>query len=121
METLTNLHWVYQFGLLYWAHLVLDFSLQTNFMSEWKGKSWYVLWVHSVIWTGGLLLVLWLTGRIDPWDLGILLVVHFFVDGWKARGWYKKVPQGSRGLTDFQAFALDQDIHLVQLIVVFVW
>ena len=35
-----------------WANWLGDFSLQSDFLVKWKGKSWYVAVVHASIWAG---------------------------------------------------------------------
>jgi len=124
LEALRSLDWYWVLAILYWANLLLDYPLQSNFEATNKGKSWYVLWVHSAIWGGGISLVLAATGHLTLWNIPFLVLGHFVVDGWKARGWYKteyvlggftytfpdgvtkkyEVSKDRKGMTDYQAY-----------------
>lgn len=133
MDAVIELHWFWAFAALYWANLVLDYPWQSNFEAANKGKSWYVMWVHCSIWSGGLAIGLALLGKFAVWKLVFLLVGHFLMDSWKARGWYEGRGgdgisaggfgffRGNRsGLSDYTAYFIDQGFHVLQLVIVFV-
>ena len=101
---------------LLFVHYLFDFSLQTQFMSEWKQKSHYVMFVHVVVWTGGICLAMKLLDIPVQRDIVIMLfVVHYLVDWCKCEliKTGKFTPQGVRNL-----FLSDQTIHIAQLIMV---
>jgi hypothetical protein len=94
---------------------LLDYPLQGDFLSNNKGQSFYILFIHSVIWGLGLSIFLFHVGLFAWWKMVFLVIGHFVIDGWKARGHYKKM-----GLTDRSAYLIDQILHLIQLVVVLV-
>lgn len=103
-----------QLVALYGANLVLDYPLQCEFLKEYKQKSHFVMFIHCCIWGIGLSLVLYHFGRFQWYDLVSLISLHFLVDTWKARGWYKKM-----GIKVHTAYFIDQTIHVFQLLVTF--
>jgi len=86
-----------------------DYPLQGEFLSTTKGKNDYLLFVHSVIWTGTICAGLFALGLFAWWKLGMLLAGHFVVDRWKARKVDKK-----NALT--KDLWIDQSLHLLQLL-----
>jgi hypothetical protein len=103
----TNLLW------LFFAHFLGDYPLQGDFLATWKSKSWYVLFVHSLIWTMCVYYVLGVANNASMWKLLFLLVGHMAMDAWKSRGIYKKW-----GITDINSFYIDQTFHAIQLVIV---
>jgi hypothetical protein len=96
------------------AHLIADFPLQTNWIINWKRKSWPGVLLHSII-------VVIVTGAfIFPWlkeMWPILLgigVGHFVIDRWKIQveqtRWLR--PLGQAGY-----FLADQLLHVAVLLV----
>jgi len=117
-----------QFMLFYWANLILDYPLQCEFQKKYKSKYHTVMLVHCIIWGFGLSLLLYHLGLFSWWKAVFLVVGHFAMDTWKARGWYKgwdtqQVSTGFRmsqhGVSDGTAYIIDQSFHLCQLILVF--
>lgn len=120
------------FIVLYFVNLVLDFSFQTPFMSEYKSKSDYVLFVHCAIWGIGVFLCLIPFGMFAWWKLFMLVGGHFVIDRWKCRKHYKKWPLknvpacdyddvyvGSKKvpiISDFMSLYIDQTFHIVQIL-----
>jgi len=101
---------------LLFAHYLFDFSLQTQFMSEWKQKSHYIMFVHVIVWTGGICLAMKLLSIPIQREIVIMLfVVHYLVDWAKCEAIKsgKLTPKGIRNL-----FLSDQIIHIMQLIAV---
>jgi hypothetical protein len=103
-----------QFMLFYWANLILDYPLQCEFQKKYKQQYHVVMLVHCMIWGFGLSLLLYWLGRFAWWEVAFLVIGHFLMDTWKARGYYKK-----HKLSDGAAFMIDQTFHLGQLILVF--
>ena len=65
------------------CHLVGDYVLQSNFIASTKGKNWYHLFVHCVLYTVPFLIVFGWT-----WQLLIIFLTHMIIDPLKAR-YYK--------------------------------
>lgn len=101
------------FLVLYWANLVLDFPFQNAFMAEYKSKNGYILFVHSCIWGIGLSIVLSAFNHVTIFMVLFLVAIHYFVDAWKCRGYYK-----IWGIKDIHALYIDQAIHVLQILVV---
>jgi hypothetical protein len=117
-----------QLMLFYWANLLLDYPLQCEFQKKYKSKYHTVMLVHCMIWGFGLSLLLYHFGLFAWWKVIFLVVGHFVMDTWKARGWYKGLNEDTpsstfrmpkNGLKDTTAYFIDQSFHLVQLVLVF--
>lgn len=79
------------FVIVYFANLLLDYPLQSNFEAKWKSKSYYVLFVHSAIWGLGITItILWIDGLIEYWKIFMLVFGHMAMDGFKAKRLYLK-------------------------------
>ena len=100
------------FLILYILNLILDYPLQGDFLATYKSKNNYVLFVHSMIWGGGLGIALMYLGLFEWWKLVMLVGGHMLIDAWKCRGHYKKL-----GLSDWNSLYVDQGLHVVQLLV----
>lgn len=61
-------------------HFLGDYVLQTQYLADNKGRDWYVLGVHSVLYAAAFALVGWAL-----WALAALAVTHFWIDAFKAR------------------------------------
>jgi hypothetical protein len=99
------------FFILYIINLILDYPLQGDFLATYKSKNNYVLYVHSMIWAGGLSLVLMYLGIFAIWKLLMLLIGHMLIDAWKCRGYYKKLH-----ISDWNSLYIDQGLHVGQLL-----
>lgn len=93
---------------LVWLHFLGDFPLQGEFLANFKGKFDYLLFAHSVIWTGTISLGLVYLGLFDYWKVVMLLLGHFFIDRWKAR-------KDNKTFALTKDLWLDQSLHMVQL------
>ena len=96
--------------LLYFANLILDYSLQGKLLAELKIKSNYFLFVHCAIWSIGLSLLLIPLGLFAIWKLIMLILGHYIIDYWKCRELYKPF------LKDKQALYIDQILHVGQVL-----
>jgi len=103
-----NTFWI--FLVLNSINYICDYPLQNFFLAEWKQKSNYALFVHCFIWTMGVAFGLQYFGIFTWWKLVQLFVGHLLMDGWKCRGYYKKM-----GLSDKASFNIDQTFHLLQI------
>lgn len=102
------------FLVLLFAHLVADYPLQGQFLSDMKGKNTLLLASHAGIWTGTIAVAAHLLGRrIRIRDVALLFVVHALADRAKAqrRGVYTNLDPLGAGLT------IDQSIHMGQIAV----
>lgn len=119
------------FLFLFFIHLILDFSLQTDFMAKYKSQNDYVLFVHSTIWGLGIWFALMPFGLFAWWKLAMLIGGHFLIDRWKCRGHYKLWPvkhshKNKNGdiyfddvktplISDWMSLYIDQALHAVQV------
>jgi Protein of unknown function (DUF3307) len=101
------------FLALVFAHLLADYPLQGQFISDMKGKNIIILITHVGIWTGCVSVAGILVGlSIGLSDITLLFVVHAIADHLKATNklWYKKLDSLKGGLL------VDQLIHIGQII-----
>lgn len=71
---------LYKIIILVMCHLIGDYVLQCDFIAQTKGKNWYHLFVHSVLYCVPFTLVFGIDIR-----LLIMFVGHFIIDTGKAR------------------------------------
>ncbi len=92
------------------AHYIGDFPMQGEFVAMNKGKYWYIMLAHCIIWAGSISTVLAIFGLFTPWKIAFLIVGHYVMDLWKSRqpytpeNWWKIYP--------------DQCWHVIQCLVV---
>lgn len=95
---------------LLFAHFIGDFGLQKEWIALNKGKYPYLMFAHSMIWTGCICVALaWMEIGVRNWEILFLLLGHFVCDSWKCRA-----------TKDFPTwhFYADQVFHVFQLLVV---
>ncbi len=97
--------------ILFTVNFILDYPLQNDFLATNKSKYNYILFVHSMIWAGGLSIALMYLGLFEIWKFVMLLVGHILIDAWKCRGHYKKW-----NISDLNSLYIDQGLHVVQLV-----
>ena len=71
---------------LYWiiiCHLLGDYVLQSDYLASNKGKNWYCLTVHSILYCVPFVVSFGL-----DWRASVIFIVHMIVDSLKAR-WNK--------------------------------
>jgi len=93
------------------AHYLGDFPLQGDFLSNFKGKSDYILFCHALIWTGCVCAVLGYFSAFAWWKMAVLLAGHFLIDRWKAR----KIDKAKALTVDLW---IDQAAHFAQVVLV---
>lgn len=102
------------FWILLLAHLIGDYPLQPIQLLDAKKRTWGLL-LHASI---QFLMMVLLVGSLRTFIWPVLLVVaalHFFID-------MAKVNLGGRHLgSAFQAYLLDQALHLLILLLATVW
>lgn len=96
-------------------HFIGDFPLQGQYLAENKGKDDYLLFAHSMIWTGLLSAGLLFAGVYAPWKVIFLLMGHFAIDRIKARGFL------NTWFSANQALLLDQFVHFMQILVTIIF
>ena len=99
-----------QLCTLIWLHMLGDYPLQPDFLAQFKGKNDYLLFCHSVLWTGCIAIGLIAFSSFTWWKIGMLLFGHFAIDRWKARK-QDKTYSLTRDLW------IDQGLHFIQLLV----
>jgi hypothetical protein len=110
------------FAFLLFAHFVMDFCMQSEFMSKYKGKLQFVMFVHVFVWTFAVCWMVTFFTSLSLWIPIFLFVGHGVADSCKIKLIEKE------GLTDENdpdvlarlkfLFHVDQVWHLVQLTVV---
>lgn len=90
---------------------ILDYPLQGEFLAKFKTEKNYILFVHSMIWSGGLSLTLMHLNIFAWWKFAILLIGHILIDAWKCRGYYKKLK-----ISDWNSLYIDQGLHVLQIL-----
>lgn len=94
--------------LLIFAHFLGDYPLQGDYLSMNKGKDWYCLFAHSVIWTGCVCIALQYLGLLSLWKIGFLFALHFLADKLKCMFPVRK-----------KYLYIDQLFHFAQLLIVY--
>lgn len=96
---------------LLFAHYIGDIALQSDWQAQNKGKYWYVMLSHCMIWAACISIALKYCGLLELWHVPFLVFGHAVSDTWKSRQpktpdqWWKIYP--------------DQLYHLVQLLIVY--
>lgn len=101
---------LWNFLILNFINYLCDYPFQNFFLAEWKQKNNYALFVHCFIWAMGIAIGLEFLGLFAWWKLIMLFTGHLLMDGWKCRGYYKKMK-----LSDTSSFYIDQIFHLIQI------
>ena len=94
-----NLLWV----LL--AHYVLDYPLQSDFLATTKGKFFYSLLAHSLIYGLGIALCFKLIGVFAMWKVFVLVISHIVID-------YKKSHAANKDKALTSYLYIDQGLHI---------
>jgi hypothetical protein len=93
------------------AHFVGDIALQSSWQADNKGKYWYVMLSHCIIWTMCICLVLGALDTLEWWHPFFLVGFHAIADVLKTR--IPKTPE------NWKYIYPDQIWHLCQLLVVY--
>lgn len=90
---------------LIFAHFIGDFALQKEWVALNKGKVFYIMFAHCVIWTACICVALQYLGLFAQWKVAFLLIGHGICDKWKGDN-----------TKDFPTwhFYVDQLWHLIQ-------
>ena len=84
------------------CHFVGDYVLQIDFLANTKGKNWWHLIAHCILYS----LPFFLAFGFD-WKIGVIIGVHIITDALKAR-WHKI------------NYVTDQLIHIATIAVYFI-
>ena len=87
------------------AHYVADYPLQGDFLAQTKGKYWYSLFVHSIIYSLVVALTLKLLGVFAIWKVAVLILSHLVIDYKKSNAVNKE-----KALTSY--LYIDQSLHI---------
>ena len=96
---------------LVFAHFLGDIALQSSWQADNKGRYWYVLLSHCIIWTATVSVALVYVGRFSEWNVPFLIIGHGIADFWKARQ-----PKDD---AHWRLIYPDQAWHFAQLAIVF--
>ena len=87
------------------GHYLLDYPLQSDFLATTKGKYWYSLLAHSIIYGLGIALIFKFLGVFVIWKAVALVVSHIIIDYKKSHAKNKE-----KALTTY--LYLDQALHI---------
>jgi len=87
------------------AHYILDYPLQSDFLAQTKGKYWYSLFAHSMIYGLGIALVFKFLGAFALWKAIVLVISHIIID-------YKKSTAKSKDKALKSYLYIDQSLHV---------
>ena len=88
--------------LLVISHMLGDYFLQVDFIANTKGKNWYHLIVHCMLYIVPFIIAFGL-----DWRIYVLLLSHLIIDPLKAR--YKKI-----------TYTQDQALHYLIMLIYFI-
>ena len=103
---MTNILWV----LL--AHYIADYPLQGDFLAQTKGKYWYSLFVHSIIYGLTIALCFRLIGVFAIWKAILLVGSHIIID-------YKKATAKNKDKALTTYLYIDQFLHIIINIILY--
>lgn len=99
---------MFKIELILWvalAHYIADYPLQGDFLAQTKGKYFYSLLAHSVIYGLSIALCFKLLGVFAVWKAIVLVISHIIIDYKKANAKNKE-----KSLTTY--LYIDQVLHL---------
>ena len=88
------------------AHYIADYPLQGDFLAQTKGKYWYSLFVHSIIYGLTIALCFKLIGVFAIWKVIVLVGSHIIID-------YKKATAKNKDKALTTYLYIDQILHLI--------
>lgn len=89
-------------------HYIADYPLQSDYLATTKGKEWYSLLVHCIIYSVFTSLGLWFVNVYTDWKFIVLLVTHIGIDHWKTT----KPPEN-------KYLYIDQLLHIIILFILY--
>lgn len=103
---------------LIFAHIIADWALQPQHMADQKGKYWFVMAAHCLVWTGCLCFVLEYFNMFAWWKVCMLFIFHWAMDKKKCKEYAARVPFEFNYTKDFIWMYVDQAFHILQCIIV---
>ena len=100
---------------LLFAHFIGDWAIQPEWIATNKGKYWFVMLSHCIIWTACVCIGLEYIGCYALWKVLFLISGHYLVDLWKCK-LYEKIPFCQQ--KTYKHLYIDQLIHIIQVIFV---
>ena len=97
-----------------WAHSIGDMALQTTYIINNKQSKFMVLLAHSIIWAGCIGIALKYLNCYASWKMAFLIITHFLTDTWSVNKDTKHPGNWQKVNT------IDQIIHFIQLVIVYV-
>jgi hypothetical protein len=94
----------FKFIVILFSHYVLDYPLQGDFLASTKGKYWYSLLAHSMIYGLGMTICFKIINCYADWKVFVLVISHFIIDYYKATAKNKE-----KALTTY--LYIDQGLH----------
>ena len=94
------------------GHYILDYPLQGEFLAQTKGKYFYSLLAHSMIYGLGMALVLNLLGVFATWKAILLVGSHIIID-------YKKATAKNKDKALTTYLYIDQFLHIIINIILY--
>lgn len=88
------------------AHYILDYPLQSDFLAQTKGKYFYSLFAHSMIYGLGIAFVFKLLGVFTIQKAVILVLSHMIID-------YKKTTAKNKEKALTTYLYIDQLLHII--------
>ncbi|MCK5612596.1 DUF3307 domain-containing protein [Candidatus Pacearchaeota archaeon] len=101
---------------LIFAHYIGDFALQKEWIALNKGKYWYTMLCHGMIWTACICVALQCNGLFDMGKASFLWVGHVACDQWAFNA-RKRLPE-DRNFPTWH-FYVDQTWHIIQCLIVY--
>ncbi len=105
---------MFNFIWLLFAHYIGDMALQSQWQATNKRKYWYVMLCHCMIWAAVICVALKYLGIYSDWKAIFLIVFHFVIDTWKSKTTGMNFDKG------FKYVYIDQGLHLLQLLPVYI-
>jgi hypothetical protein len=105
---------IFNFILIIFAHYILDYPLQSDYLAITKGKDWYSLLAHSLIYALGISLCLYYIECFEIWKCFILIISHYIID-------YKKSHAIDKKKSNTIYLYIDQILHIcINIILIFI-
>lgn len=96
------------------AHYIADYPLQGDFLAQTKGKYFYSLLAHSLIYSLIIMIPLTMMGKPELWRLLVILFSHMIID-------YKKATAKNKDKALTTYLYIDQALHIsINLLLAFI-
>ena len=106
------------FLALLFGHFIADWALQNDFVSQNKGKVWFIMLAHCMVWSGVICFLLAYMGIFTIWKFLFLLIGHWIADKYKIDNIANEDQRVDACEYNLQLLYIDQAWHVLQLIIV---